>query len=153
MFRARYGGYWILGIVTFIALFAGSIAWYVQYIANLANTPNQVQAVSPIELAGVTATLGGLVLIGAFYKGKNELENNEDREVTSALKLIGKIILISSACFIITYFSLEFVGKISTKTLTFWDWSFITITDIAAMIAILSLSVAISFLITITRFI
>jgi hypothetical protein len=152
MFRAKYGGYWILGIIAFLGLFAGTLAWYVHYIANLANTPNQVQVISPIDLAGVTATLGGLVLVGAFYKGK-DASNDEEKQITDGLKLVGKIMLLSSVCFIITYFSLEYVRTITSKILTDWDWFYVIITDFAAIFAIISLSVALSFLVVITRFI
>jgi hypothetical protein len=147
----RYRWYCIPGVITLIGSLAGTIAWFVHYIATLANTPNQVQAISPIELAGVTAALGGLVLIGAFYKEKDEHADNEKKERTKSLKRVGKLALFSSACFMVTYFLLEYV-RIVTGPLSPLDWFFVVITDFAAIFAGLSLSVALSLLVTIVRF-
>lgn len=153
MFRARYGVYWILGIIAFIGSLAGTLAWFVHYIASLANTPGLTQTVSPIDLAAVTATIGGLILVGAFYKSRDERATEEDKEITDDLKLIGKLILLSSACFVITYFLLEYVSTIKSNSLTTLDWFFVITTDFAAIIAGASLSVALGFLVTIIRFI
>ena len=153
MFRFRYGiFYWILGaIVCTVALF-GMIEWFKHYILTLANTPNQIQAISPIELAGVTATLGGLVLVGAFYKGKDEQASTEDAKTTADLKFIGKLILCSSVCFIVTYFTLEYVRTITSTSLSYYDWFFIVITGATALSAGITLSVALGLLVTIIRF-
>jgi hypothetical protein len=154
MLRARYGLYWIPGIITLVGALAGTLAWFTHYITTLANTPNIVQAISPIDLAGVTATLGGLILVGAFYKERKDLATKEEKEVAIDLRTIGKIILVSSACFIATYFLLEYVQIMKSPPLSkSWFWFFIFTTDLAAIIAGVSLSVALSFLITIVRFI
>lgn len=152
MFRARYGLYWLLGIVTLVGSLAGTITWFVDYIVSLANTSNQSQVISPIELAAVTATLGGLVLVGAFYKGTNERATREEYEVTTDLKLIGKIILISAVCFIITYFLLGYVHTLDSP-FSPRDYFFLLTTDVAAAVAVLALSLALCFLVTVMRFI
>jgi hypothetical protein len=148
----RYRWYCIPGIITLIGSFAGTIAWFGHYIATLANTPNQPQAISPIELAGVTATLGGLVLIGAFYKEKDEHANDEKKEHTKSLKLVGKLILFSSVCFMVTYFLLEYVRLNTSPVLSPLNWFFVITTDLAAIFAGFSLSFALSFLVTIIPF-
>jgi hypothetical protein len=147
----RYKWYCVPGIITFMGSFAGTIAWFVHYIATLANTPNQPQAISPIELAGVTATLGGLVLIGAFYKEKDEHGSDERKKHTKNLKLVGKLTLFSSAYFVVTYFLLEYVRLIHTP-LSPLDWFFVVTTDFAAAFAGFSLSIALGLLVTIVRF-
>jgi hypothetical protein len=153
MFRwGRYRMYGILGTITLIGSLTGTLAWFVHYIATLANTPNQPQAISPIELAGVTATLGGLVLVGAFYKGRDERATDEEKERTESLKLAGKLTLLSSVCFIVTYFLLEYVRLITAPVLSPLDWFFVVTTDIAAIVAGLSLSIALSLLVTVIRF-
>ena len=94
--------------------------WFLHYLQTFQNLPHpqhlpHLQATpiitSPIDLAGVTATLGGLVLIGAFYR---EHAPDEKKELTKDLKLIGKLILLSSACFIIAFFGTEYVRSITT---------------------------------------
>ena len=69
---AKYHNYCILGVISFILLFFGSIMWCYHYLQSFAILPNPQQvcpsAISPIDLAVVTATLGGLVLVGAFYR-------------------------------------------------------------------------------------
>ena len=88
------------------ALF-GSMSWFIRYVSTLTKTPSQTQVISPIDIAGITATLGGLVLVGAFYEA-NQI-SPENKEITQALKRVGKEILVSSVCFIIIFFMLEYI--------------------------------------------
>lgn len=149
---AKYSGYCILGIITLITSLFGTVAWFVNYIASLADLANRQPVTSPITLAAVTAALGGLILVGAFYRGKNERATDEERKHTEDLKLIGKLIVLSSACFIITFFLIEYVRLITSPTLSCLEQFYVIITDIAAAVAVLSVSVALSLLVTIVRF-
>jgi hypothetical protein len=148
----KYNGYCILGFITLITSLFGTIAWFINYIASLANVANRQLATSPIELAAVTAALGGLILVGAFYRGKNERATPEEREHTEDLKLVGKLIVASSSCFIITFFLIEYVRIITSPTLSPIELFYVIVTDVAAAIAVLSISVALSLLVTIVRF-
>jgi hypothetical protein len=149
----KYGIYCVAGIVTWFGSVAGTLAWFVHYIASLANNPSLQQVISPIDLAGVTATLGGLILIGAFYKEKGANGNEKERDLTEALKLVGKLILVSSVCFIIGYFLIEYVRLITTPTLSFVNWLFVIATDLVMIIAGFAVSFALSLLVTIVRYI
>jgi len=148
----KYNRYCILGFITLVTSLFGTIAWFINYIASLANVANHQQAISPIELAAVTAALGGLILIGAFYRGKNERTTPEEREHTGDLKLVGKLIVASSACFIIAFFLIEYVRIITSPTLSPIEWFYVIVTDVAAATACVTVSVALSILVTIVRF-
>jgi hypothetical protein len=147
----RYKLYCIAGIVTLVGSLAGTLAWFVRYIASLSNNPTQTQVISPIDLAAVTATLGGLILVGAFYKGKDA--NNTEKVLANDLKLVGKLVLFSSACFIIGYFLIVYVSMINDTTLTIRDWFFVIMTDFAMIFAGCSISFALGDLVTIIKFI
>ena len=163
---ARYGWYWFLGLIVFIGGIGGTFAWFFHYLASLANVPASVSSnmsaqqivttsISPIDLAGVTATLGGLVLVGAFYKSKSERVDENDASLTLDLKLVGKFILSSSVCFILTYFMLQYALTFTTSTkdqLPYLFWPFVIGTDVAAIAAGFLLSLALGFLVTIVRF-
>jgi len=148
----KYNGYCILGIIALVTSLFGTIAWFINYIASLADLTGRQQATSPIELAAVTAALGGLILVGAFYRGKNERVTPEEREHTKDLKLIGKLIVLSSACFIIAFFLIEYVRVITSPTLSPIEWFYVIVTDVVAAIAGLTISIALSLLVTIIRF-
>jgi hypothetical protein len=146
----RLGYSWIFGLITFIGSLIGTLTWFIHYIAPLANTPTQLQAVSPIDLAVTTATLGGLVLIGAFYKEGNI--SDKDQRNAALLKTVGKLILTSSVCFIITYFLVEYLSEIKEVN-NAWDWFIEIITDIIAFAAGITISVALSLLVAVLPFI
>jgi hypothetical protein len=148
----KYSDYCILGIITLITSLFGTVAWFVSYIASLADVETQHPATSPLTLAAVTAALGGLILVGAFYRGKNEGATDVEKEHTKDLKVVGKLIVLSSACFIITFFLIEYVRLITSPTLSGLEQFYVIITDIAAGVAGLSISVALSMLVTILRF-
>ena len=152
----KYGGYCILGLITFILSAFGSIMWVYHYLQSFAILPNPQQVptpvISPIDLAAVTATLGGLVLVGAFYRGKDEGATDEQKELTKDLKLIGKLILLSSACFIIFFFAMEYVRSMNTLPLNLVQHLYADATAIAAVIAGVSTSIALSILVTIIKF-
>jgi hypothetical protein len=99
---------------------------------------------------GQTATLGGLVLIGAFYKESQN--DNQLLETTQALKRLGKLILFCSACFLISYFMVEYVALLKSS-LNFVQQFFVSTTAFFLAFGILSLSLAMGNLITIVRFI
>jgi hypothetical protein len=149
---SKYDDYCYLGIITFILSGFGAIMWFLHYLQSFRNLPNPQQATplitSPIDLAAVTATLGGLVLIGAFYR---ERPTDEQKELTKDLKCIGKLILLSSACFIIAFFGTEYVRSIDT-TLNLMQTLYMWATAAAVAIAGLSVSVALSILVTIVKF-
>ena len=151
----KYGGYCILGIMTLIFSLFGYIAWFIRYIAPLPNAPSAQQSsllvLSPIDLAAVTATLGGLVLIGAFYKGKNECATPSDREHSNDLKLVGKSLLVASACFIIGFFLIEYVRLITSPVLSCSEQFYVIVTDVVIAVAGLSTCFALSLLVTIVK--
>jgi hypothetical protein len=148
----NYGGYCVLGIIGLATAALGSIAWFINYIVSLADLATRKTATSPIELAAVTAALGGLILVGAFYRDKKDTTQDVDREHTSDLRIVGKFTVLSSACFIITFFLVEYARLITTPTLSAFDGFMIIIADVAAIIACLSISAATGLLITILKF-
>jgi hypothetical protein len=150
--RLKYGNYCILGIITFILLVFGSILWCYHYLQGFAVLPNPQQispsATSPIDLAEVTATLGGLVLVGAFYRERA----TDKKEQSNDLKLIGKLILLSSACFLIFFFGMEYVRSVKDSSLNIVQQLYIWATAATVANAAVSTSVALSVLVIIVRF-
>jgi len=151
----KYGVYCIPGIITLVFSLSGYFAWFIRYIAPLPNAPSAQQCsiavVSPIALAGVTATLGGLVLIGAFYKGKNECATPSDSEHSNDLKLVGKSLLVASACFIIGFFLTEYVRLITSPVLSCLEQLYVIVTDVVISVAGLFTCFALSLLVTIVK--
>lgn len=147
----KYGGYCIAGWIALIGALFGSISWFIRYVSTLTKLPSQTQVISPIDIAGITATLGGLVLVGAFYEA-NQI-SPENKEITQALKRVGKEILVSSVCFIIIFFMLEYIRIINTATLNPVQRIYVIAADFFAVFGILFLSIAMGNLITIIRFI
>jgi len=151
----KYGGYCILGIVTLTFSLVGYISWFIRYIASLPNAPSAQQSsllvLSPIDLAAVTATLGGLVLIGAFYKGKNECATPSDREHSNDLRFVGKSLLVASACFIIGFFLIEYVRLITSPVLSCSEQFYVIATDVVIAVAGLFTCFALSLLVTIIK--
>ena len=103
----------------------GVIAYILDYIISLNN--HQSPIVSPIDLAGVSATLGGLILVGGFFK--------ENTDLGQKLKRSARLLLYSSVFFIISFFLLEAVFIIKPPTLSWTDWVFIGFTDFSIAIA------------------
>jgi hypothetical protein len=149
MRKSKYGAYCIAGWIALIGALFGSISWFIRYVSTLTKIPSQTQVISPIDIAGITATLGGLVLVGAFYEA-NQIER---KEIAEALKRVGKEILVSSVCFIIIFFMLEYIRIINTPTLNPVQSIYVVAADFFAVFGILSLSIAMGNLITIIRFI
>ena len=151
----KYRGLCILGIMTLTLSLFGYIAWFIHYIQSLVNAPGVQQSsllvISPISLAAVTGTLGGLVLIGAFYKGKNGFLTPSDREHSSDLKIVGKSLLIASACFIIGFFFIEYVRLITSPVLSWSELFYVIATDVVMMVAGLFTCFALSLLVTIVK--
>jgi hypothetical protein len=151
----RYGNYCYLGIITFVVSIIGAIIWFYHYLQSFGLLPNSQQTTtlitSPLELAAVTATLGGLVLVGAFYKGRDERATTEEMEHTKGLKLVGKLVLLSSACFIIAFFGTEYVRSINTD-LNLIQQIYIWATALAVVVAGISVSFALGILVTIIKF-
>ncbi len=149
----KYGWYCVPGYIIFIISAIGSLMWLYHYLQSLAIIPSEIpvtaSSISPIDLCVVTATLGGLVLIGAFYK-ENNLNNHE---IIHDLKTVGKLILLSSACFLIFFFGMEYVKSISDVSLNSAERIFVDITAFVAAIALLAISYALDILVTIIRFV
>ena len=148
----RYGYYCILGLITiFLSLF-GSLMWLYHYLQSLALVPNPdkivIPPVSPIELAATTATIGGLVLVGAFFREK---ATPDDIELNSNLKLVGKLILASSACYLIFFFAMEYVTAMNNSPLNAIQQVYIWATASAVVIASFCVSYALGVLVTIVR--
>ena len=147
----RYGAYCILGLITFILSLFGSFMWLYHYLQSLALLPNPnsviTPPVSPIELAATTATIGGLVLVGAFFREKASPDENEQNK---DLKLVGKLILASSACFLVFFFAMEYVRSINTPLNTIQQ-IYIWATAFAVVIAAYCVSWALGVLVTIVR--
>jgi hypothetical protein len=143
--KNNYGWYWIAGLITFVSVLIGSFCWLFQYITTLTSTPTVSQVASPIDIAEVTATLGGLLLVGAFSMEK-------EQEVTKDLKKIGKIILVTSASMIVSYFLMEYVRLMKNNSLTILEWIFVYVAAFFNVIGIICISCALSSLVTIVRF-
>lgn len=126
---------WIVGLVVFF----GSIFYLFNYIQNQANPSKFALSNSPIDLAGVIATIGGLVLVGAFYKNKDELKN------------VGKLLLISSALFVVSFYAMEYLRLVNHKILNGLDWCFIWGFDIAFLLAGIALAVGLGYLIAVIK--
>ena len=131
----------IIAAIVWLISFFGILAYvihYIEYIASL--DPSKIQSLpTPIDLAAVTATIGGLILIGAFYKNDTKLGQN--------LKTIAKLLLCSSVFFIVSFFTLEYVRLITSTTLSIAEWFYIISTDIAIAIAGLTICVALGLLV------
>ena len=148
----RYGAYCILGMITFLLSLFGSFMWLYHYLQSLTLLPNPnkvvIPPVSPIDLAATTATIGGLVLVGAFFREKatpGEMEQNND------LKLVGKLLLASSACFFIFFFAMEYVSSMNNSPLNVIQNIYVWATAFAVVIAAIGVSWALGILVTIVR--
>lgn len=152
---AKYRFLCIAGLATMTLSLVGYIAWFIRYIQSLLSAPCPQQSsllvISPINLAAVTATLGGLVLIGAFYKGKNGFLTPSDRAHSSDLKIVGKSLLIASACFIIGFFFTEYVRLITSPVLSWPELFYVIATDVVMMVAGLLTCFGLSLLVTIVK--
>ena len=131
----------ILAAIVWLISFLGILAYVIHYIAYIASLdPSKIQSLpTPIDLAAVTATIGGLILIGAFYKNNTELGQN--------LKTIAKLLLCSSVFFIVSFFTIEYVRLITSPTLSIVEWFYVVSTDIAIAVAGLTIWVALGLLI------
>jgi hypothetical protein len=131
----------VLAVIVWLISFFGILAYVIHYIAYIASLdPSKIQSLpTPIDLAAVTATIGGLVLIGAFYKNNTELGQN--------LKTIAKLLLCSSVFFIVSFFTIEYVRLITSPTLSIVEWFYIVSTDIAIGIAGLTIWAALGLLV------
>ena len=136
------------GLIALIVSIFGSIGYIIHYfIGSLAN---KEAVTSPIEIAGIAATLGGLVLVGAFYKERKQGANEVDLAHTKDLKCIGKQILFSASCFIIAFFALEYLRLLPpSEPLSFVENLYVYATDFAILFGGISLSIAVSFLIVV----
>ena len=95
---SKYGIYCVAGFLAFWGTLIGSLYWLFRYIGTLTSlttitTSSQIanaQVISPIDIAGVTATLGGLLLVGAFGRNQ-EGATPDEKETTNCLKRIGNL--------------------------------------------------------------
>ena len=117
----------------------GVLVYIIQYISSLANNTQPI--VSPIELAGVIATLGGLILIGAFYKDNTAFGQH--------LKTSAKLLLGSSILYIITFFLLEEALFIKSPTPEWIITTFAVISDVVMIFAGITLVAALGRLVRI----
>jgi len=138
----------ISAIIVWVLSFFGILAYvihYIQYIASL--NPSKIQSLpTPIDLAAVTAVIGGLILIGAFYKDKGDVPKQE-KQKAKHLKTIAKLLLCSSVFFIISFFTLEYVRLITSPTLSLAEWFFVISTDVAISVAGVTLTFALGYLV------
>lgn len=118
----------------------GIVAYFLRYISALVTrepTP------SPLQLATVAAALGGLILIGAFYKEKSPIEPE--------LKRIAKLFLGAAVSFIIVFLLLQAVSMIKSPTLGWAEWLLVVMTGISITAAGITLCLALIFLIRVIR--
>lgn len=127
---------WLLKIVLFMMVALGGLAYIVHYISTLTLLPNSTAGSipSPLDLAATSGTIGGLLLVGAFAKTGNPLENK--------LKKIGKFFLGAAAFFTIAFLLLEWARITNPPQLNLWQQGMTWISAIAIVAGIGSLAAA-----------
>lgn len=137
----------ILGICSsilepFVYVFSGFgiLAYIIHYIISLAEHEQPV--VSPIGLAAVTATLGGLILVGAFYK-------EDQTDLGRSLKSSAKALLGSSVFFITAFLLLEAALYITEPVPQWLITLFAVFSDIVIALAGVTLAFALGRLVRI----
>jgi uncharacterized protein with PQ loop repeat len=127
----------ILGFIVSFVIFFGTIFYLIHYVGNAANPAQYTLSDTPVGIAGVIATIGGLVLVGAFYKAENQLKN------------VGKLLLTSASLFVISFFAMQYISLVKDTVLTGVDWFFIWSFDIAFLLDGISLAVGLGYLMAI----
>lgn len=135
----------ILGVIVFLFSFVGVVAYFLKYMPSLRSLDaSKAIPPSPIELAGISATIGGLILIGAFYK---ESKDGEDTGQGSLLKLTAKLFLGAAISFVIMFLSLEYLSILpAEEKLSFMNWVAVIVVDISMAIGGFTLSIGLSIL-------
>lgn len=101
--------YIIIASITYPLLLIGVFMYAYNYMVALIE--NKATS-NPLELAGVAGTIGGLILLSAFYSDKN-METQNGRK----LKTIAKLLLVSSVSFVSLFLVLEILTKLDSTTL------------------------------------
>lgn len=96
-------------------ILAGVAAYFLRYFSSLKDGES---VESPLTLAMVAVTLGGFVLLGAFYKERSErqdepqVQNAVSNEPVSGkeLKRAAKFFLGAAICFVVTFLMVPALG-------------------------------------------
>ncbi|MGD0168060.1 MAG: hypothetical protein ABSC51_12370 [Gaiellaceae bacterium] len=120
-------------------LIVGIMLYFINYIKSIADKTSYP---SPLDLAILSATLGGFILIGAFYDKSKE-------NIKTFLRRTGVYFLIASLTFCIEFFFLLVVGSITDNPLTLIDWVIISFTLIMMIPSSLSFTLGLTELVNI----
>lgn len=129
----------VLFVVLYPVVAAGIIVYFVRYMGSLVT---REPAHSPLELATIAAALGGLILLGAFYR--------ENKPLGPELKKIAKLFLGAAVSLTVLFFLFEMVASMQS-TLGLGEWLVIVVTWAAMLVAGLSLGLALVLLIGVIR--
>lgn len=128
---------WLL----FAMIAVGALAYTLHYILTLVPNSTIGATPSPIDLAGVSGTIGSLLLVGVFVRSGNPMEKE--------LKGIGKAFLGAAVGFTIAFLLIEWVRIDTSKTLNAWEWIMVVGSDLSIILAGVSLAVALVWLVKI----
>jgi hypothetical protein len=119
---------WLLKSVLFMMVALGGLAYIVHYISTLIPNSTAGSIPSPLDLAATSGTIGGLLLVGAFAKPDNPLEDK--------LKKIGKFFLGAAAFFAIAFLLLEWARITNPAQLNLWQQAMTWVSAIAIVAGI-----------------
>lgn len=139
--------YYIISAILYPTLGIGTLAYFILYIKSLVT---QVPVASPLDLAGVAGAIGGLILVGAFYKEKGS--SQEELAIGKKLKRIAKYFLEAAVSFTIAFLLLQAVSLINSETLSWGEWILVYLTSISMAVAGVALCLALTFLIRVIRY-
>lgn len=103
---------WMLKGFLLLAVAVGGLSYVIHYISTLIPNPTTATP-SPLELAGTSGAIGGLLLVGAFAKQGNEFE--------AKLRRTGKFFLGAAAYLTICFLLLEWARVTNPPALNFWQ--------------------------------
>lgn len=123
----------------YVLIAVGVLAYFITYIKSLVTHES---VASPLNLAGIAATIGGLILVGAFYKEKGG--TNEELALGGELRRIAKFFLGAAVSLTIAFLLFEAVRLMNSPSLTWSDWLLIYVDAIAIAVAGGTLSFALA---------
>ena len=96
-------------------ILAGVALYFLRYFSSLKNGES---VESPLTLAMVAVTLGGFILLGAFYKERSERQDEPQVQKAVSneplsgkeLKRVAKLFLGAAICFVVTFLMVPALG-------------------------------------------
>lgn len=132
-------------IIIYPLLLIGVFAYIFNYFTSLIN---EKPATNPLDLAGIAGTIGGLILVSAFYQDKN-IETTNARK----LKTIAKLFLGSAVSFVVLFFLSELSSMMGTTTASLTVIIINVALATAIIAACLSMGMALALLIQVIKYI